>query len=170
MCGGMSRPGSSGCSTTENAPPVISAGILKSTPTPPSHTDSPSPASTTFLSSVAIAASFRFTLVSTDSATLQFIYSDVKRNVDLANLRAEAAGRAPAGDAATDCRSGRRAPHDARSCSDDGDRDRRAGGGDATNGVRALSRRPVAPGGVLGARARGGTASGSDRLALDLRS
>src|SRR5919204_53060 len=53
MCGGMSRPGSSGCSTTANAPPVISAGILKSTPTPPSDTDSPSPASTTIFCSTA---------------------------------------------------------------------------------------------------------------------
>src|SRR5687767_14427961 len=58
MCGGISRPGSSGCSTIEKVPPVISAGTLKSTPTPPSQTDSPSPASTTTLSSVAIAVSF----------------------------------------------------------------------------------------------------------------
>src|SRR5687767_14923238 len=80
MCGGMRRPGSSGCSTTENAPPVISAGILKSTPTPPSHTDSPSPASTTIVRSVVlIALSFRFTSVSTDSLRYKIIYTDVKR-------------------------------------------------------------------------------------------
>src|SRR5919109_1234813 len=56
MCGGMSRPGSSGCSTIENAPPVMSARILKSTPRPPSPTDAPSPASTMIFCSVATAA------------------------------------------------------------------------------------------------------------------
>src|SRR5919108_5535398 len=70
MCGGMSRPGSSGCSTIENAPPVMSARILKSTPRPPSPTDAPSPASTMIFCSVATAAPSCFscnTLVASSS-------------------------------------------------------------------------------------------------------
>src|SRR5262245_16887912 len=47
MWGSTSRPGSIGCSTTANAPPVSAPETLNTTPMPPSQTERPSPGFTT---------------------------------------------------------------------------------------------------------------------------
>src|SRR5919198_6263018 len=115
--------------------------------------------------------SFRFTDMSIYSTrSLYFSYSTVKRNAGPPDIRAQAASRTPGRDAAADRCCGGRAPHHARSFPNDGARDRRAGGGDAADCVRALSRRPVALRGVLRPCTRDGTAAGSGRVARHCRS
>ena len=47
--GSTSRPGSIGCSTTANAPPVSAPETLNTTPMPPSQTERPSPGFTTIV-------------------------------------------------------------------------------------------------------------------------